>query len=209
MKHFTPHDFDQMERLFRANLINSSTGYKPANLIATISEKGISNVAIFSSVVHLGANPAMVGFVQRPLTQHSHTYKNIKETGYYTINHIHQHFVEKAHYTSARFEAGVSEFDACKLSEQYLNGFKAPFVVESKIKMGVRFVEELHIKQNNTIFVIGTIEHLLVEDDVIATDGSLQLDKVADVAIAGLEHYNKVEPLRSFPYAKVNQIPAF
>ena len=52
----TNQDIDKLERYYRANLINSVTGYKPANLIGTINDEGITNVAIFSSVVHLGSN---------------------------------------------------------------------------------------------------------------------------------------------------------
>ncbi len=41
------------------------TGIKPANLIGTISKNQVSSLAIFSSVVHLGSNPALLGFVLR------------------------------------------------------------------------------------------------------------------------------------------------
>jgi flavin reductase (DIM6/NTAB) family NADH-FMN oxidoreductase RutF len=55
-------DILKAERIFRLNLINSITGVKPANLIGTQSKEGNSNLAIFSSVVHMGSNPALVGF---------------------------------------------------------------------------------------------------------------------------------------------------
>jgi hypothetical protein len=50
----------------RLNLINSCTGYKSANLIATKSEDGAVNVAIFSSITHLGSNPLVKGCDCRP-----------------------------------------------------------------------------------------------------------------------------------------------
>jgi flavin reductase (DIM6/NTAB) family NADH-FMN oxidoreductase RutF len=52
-------DISQLEKVER-NLINSCTGYKSANLIATKSEDGAVNVAIFSSITHLGSNPALI-----------------------------------------------------------------------------------------------------------------------------------------------------
>jgi hypothetical protein len=44
--------YSQLEKVERLNLINC-TGYKSANLIATKSEDGAVNVAIFSSITHL------------------------------------------------------------------------------------------------------------------------------------------------------------
>jgi flavin reductase (DIM6/NTAB) family NADH-FMN oxidoreductase RutF len=54
-------DDSQLEKVERLNLINSCTGYKSANLIATKSVDGAVNVAIFSSITHL-SNPALIGF---------------------------------------------------------------------------------------------------------------------------------------------------
>ena len=77
-----------LNKIYRLNLINSITGYKPANLIGTKSKNGVTNLAIFSSVIHLGSNPALIGIVTRPNTVPRHTYKNIIDTKYFTINHI-------------------------------------------------------------------------------------------------------------------------
>ena len=62
-------DFDKikgLEKIYRLNLINSCTGYKSANLIGSIDKEGNTNLAIFSSITHLGSDPAMIGFVLRP-----------------------------------------------------------------------------------------------------------------------------------------------
>jgi len=50
MIHFNQEKLDSLHNIFKINLINSCSGYKPANLIATVSKKGVENVAIFSSV---------------------------------------------------------------------------------------------------------------------------------------------------------------
>jgi flavin reductase (DIM6/NTAB) family NADH-FMN oxidoreductase RutF len=207
MKHYSLSEIESLEKTFRANLINSVSGYKPANLIGTVNENGVTNLAIFSSVIHLGANPALLGFIQRPVGADSHTYKNIKANGFFTINHVHENFVEKAHYTSARFDVTQSEFDACQLTAEFLEGFVAPFVKESQVKIGLRFVQEIPIELNGTTLLIGQIEHLFIAENSIEVDGNIRLDKVSDVAVAGLETYYKVEKLAQFPYAKVNKLP--
>ena len=61
-------DMLAMDKIKRLNLINSCTGYKSANLIGTKSVDGIENVAVFSSITHLGSKPAMLGFIVRPTT---------------------------------------------------------------------------------------------------------------------------------------------
>ena len=84
----------ETSRVKRLNLINAVTGVKPANLVGTKSKSGNTNVAIFSSVVHLGSHPALLGFFMRP--QHEvrrDTYHNIVETSSYTINQVHTDFV--------------------------------------------------------------------------------------------------------------------
>ena len=59
-----------MDKISRLNLINSITGVKPSNLIGTKSKDGFSNLAIFSSVVHLGSKPPLIGFITRPCINH-------------------------------------------------------------------------------------------------------------------------------------------
>ena len=54
MKHLSKKDFDDLQKFYRINLINSCTGYKSANLIGSISKEGIENVAVFSlSLIHI------------------------------------------------------------------------------------------------------------------------------------------------------------
>jgi flavin reductase (DIM6/NTAB) family NADH-FMN oxidoreductase RutF len=207
--HLTSADLESYGRFYRANLVNSITGYKPAMLIGTQNKEGHRNLAIFSSVVHLGADPALVGFIQRPVGVSGDTFRNIMANGVYTINHVHEGFVEKAHYTSARFESGVSEFEACKLTPYHIEGFSAPFVLESRVKLGLELVEVVPITHNNTNLVIGKIKHILLDPVCLEDDGNISLNKVGSVCISGLENYHRVQKLHSFPYAKVEALPVF
>ena len=146
--HLTKTDLESIDKIKRLNIINSISGIKPANLIGTASSRGESNLAIFSSVVHLGSNPGLIGFVMRPENEvPRHTLENIFESGFYTINHIHSSFVEQAHYTSAKFEKNESEFEKCGFTEEYLFDFNAPFVKESKLKIGLKFQQKVQLIQ--------------------------------------------------------------
>ena len=88
-------DFEKLEKQKRTNLINCLSGFRAANLIGTINNSGKSNLAIFNSVNHIGANPPLMGFIQRPASVERHTYENIKNTGCFTINHVNENIEEQ------------------------------------------------------------------------------------------------------------------
>jgi len=194
-----------MPKIERLNLINSIVGFKSANLIGTKNSNGRSNLAIFSSVIHMGSNPPIVGMVLRPTSVARHTYENIKNFGFYTINHVHHRFIANAHQTSAKYKKTVSEFDACDFTEYYSPEFPAPYVRESKVKIGVSFVEEHPIKINGTLLVVGQIMEIILPEKAIEKDGFVKLSKLGTAIINGLDMYGKVQTLKRFEYAHPNE----
>lgn len=202
-------DIDQLERKFRLNLINSISGVKPANLIGTKSQSDQENVAIFSSVVHLGSNPAQLGFIMRPQTEIPRdTYPNILDSGFYTINHISESFIKKAHFTSAKLKRGDSEFERMKLEPEYLDNFFAPFVKESAVKIGMKYQESIPLP-NGCLFVIGSVEIIHLPDHIINELGQVDLNGYAGVGISGLNSYYGLNKLATFPYVREEEIPDF
>lgn len=207
--HYSKKDIKNLDRIARLKIINSVTGIKPANLIGSIDESGRTNVAIFSSVVHLGSNPALLGFISRPLSEDAgHTLSNIMENGLYTINHIHPEFVKNAHYTSGKFDKEVSEFDRCCLTEEYIAGFKAPFVKESNFKMGLQFKEKIEISINGTVMIIGEIEELIIPKTAF-TDDEIDLEISNAIGISGLNSYYSLTKLERYPFVRLEEIPEF
>ena len=206
---YTKKDIENLDTISKLKIINSVTGIKPANLIGTINKESHTNLAVFSSIVHLGSSPALLGFISRPQTAEAgHTFRNIKENGYYTINHIHPDFVKQAHYTSGKFDAEISEFDRCNLTEEYNSTFKAPFVKESTFKMGMIFKEAIDIKLNGTILIIGEIDHLIMPDNAIV-EGDIDLEATNSVGISGLNSYYALKKIEKHPYVRVSEVPKF
>jgi len=170
--------------------MNSCSGFKSANLIGTKSNDGTPNVAVFSSVTHLGSNPPLLGIVFRPVSDvPRNTYENIKETGQFTVNHIHLDIIEQAHHTSAKYDKRISEFDVTELEEEYKNNWHAPFVKGVPIQIALTFCEEYKIKANNTIQLIAEIKDLYVKDELIEKDGFINLSKANVMTINGLDGY--------------------
>jgi len=200
--HFDSNDLNQMEQRFRANFINSVTGFKSANLLGTISEGKRTNLAVFSSVTHLGSHPPLLGFVTRPTEVPRHTYLNIKENKVFTVNHIATEFIDKAHQTSARYDVNISEFEVCQLTPVFLNNFEAPFVAEANIKIACRYVNEYAIKENGTLLIVAAIEEIHLPEKSFTEDGWINLNTVGGVTINGLDSYSSTTLLNRFSYAK-------
>lgn len=186
----------------RRNFLNLISGVKSAHLIGTLNNEGVSNLGIFNSVVHVGANPPLLGFVQRPLTVERQTYTNIKNHGVFTLNAISSAIVDAAHQCSAKYDDGVSEFSKTGLTEKYIEGFAAPFVQESPIQIGLRFIEENPIKANGCIFVIGQIEFLHISIPKLEGEGFFTLDELDIVGIGGLDSYYNLNLIERKAFAR-------
>ncbi|MFN8276345.1 MAG: flavin reductase [Chitinophagales bacterium] len=203
--YFTNDDIVAMEKRRRTAFINSLSGFKSVSLIGTVAASGQSNLSIFSSVTHLGSNPALIGIVSRPGGRHS--LQNILETGCFTINHIHPAVVKQAHQTSARYAPEVSEFDATGLTPEYHALLPAPYVSESVIKYGLSLVESHELKINGTTLVIGKVVEVFVPPACLLADGTIDLEAAATITSAGLDSYHTTSRITRLTYAKPNQLP--
>ena len=196
---FTSNDIKNLDKVYRLNLINSITGIKPANLIATRSKDGVDNVAIFSSVVHLGSNPAMIGFVMRPQSNiNSDTYQNILDTKCYTINHITEKIYKKAHMTSGK--TNQSEFDILDIDKESCD-FDVPFIKGSPVQMGMKLLKTIDLP-NKCIFIIGEPEIIIINDKIITSEGKINLSSGNIVGVSGLDGYYNLKHLDSLEYVR-------
>ena len=192
----------EMEQRQRAHLVNSVGGFKSVCLIGTVDEVGQTNLAIFNSIVHIGANPPLISFIMRPDSAERHTLSNILTTGFYTINHLNESIYKQAHQTSARYPKDISEFEVTGLTAAYINNFKAPFVGESNVQLGIEFKERINLTINNTIMIIGEIKEMHFPTDCLLADGYLDIEKAGSIACTGLDSYHFTNRLERLPYAK-------
>ena len=206
--HLTFDDLMQWEHRKRANFVNAIGGFKSVCLIGTKNKARQTNLAIFNSIVHIGANPPLIGFFIRPDSVDRHTLENIVETGFYTINHIHPNIYVQAHQTSARYPRNVSEFTKANLTEEYLNDFFAPFVQESTLKIGVKFKEKIDISLNGTCLLIGEIKSAHIPKESLTDDGFIDLEASGTITCSGLDSYHTTHKLARLSYAKPDQWPS-
>lgn len=205
-----PHSYDAqaisaMAQRYRANFINSLSGFKSACLLGTANDTS-ENVAIMSSVVHIGANPPLLGLIMRPHSVQRDSLANIKQTKQYTLNHVHKDWTAKAHQTSARYPQNVSEFDEVGLTPWYSESLSAPFVQESPLKIGLLLAQH-ELLCNGTELIIGRVSEVHVDEDKIAEDGYVDIEALGSACISGLDSYHETARLAQYQYAKP-EVPA-
>ncbi|OYQ41963.1 flavin reductase family protein [Flavobacterium aurantiibacter] len=193
---------EQLETRYRTAFINSLAGFRQAVLVGTKSESGTENLAIFNSVIHLGANPALLGLLSRPHTVPRDTLENMLATTFYTLNYVAATHYKAAHQTSARYDKGVSEFEQVGFTPEYHDDFYAPYVQEAVVQIGMKLETHIPIPLNGTVLLVGSIQHIRLADDLVGADGFVHLSD-ADVLVSqGLDAYFRASAVGRLPYAK-------
>ena len=199
---FKKDDIDQFEQRYRTAFVNSLAGFRQAVLIGTKSVDGDTNLAIFNSLIHLGANPALFGLINRPDSVERHTLQNIIDTKEYTLNYVGAVYYKKAHQTSARYEKVISEFDEIGFKEIYHPFCKAPFVEEAIVKIAMKLEDIIPIPLNGTVLNIGSIMQVEMDASMIGPDGFIELSEAEILISQGLDAYFVSKKLGRLPYAK-------
>lgn len=190
MNHFTSADWHQKEGRYWTTLFNTISGPRTVVMIGTQNAVGIGNIGLFNSLVHIGAKPPLMGFILRPTSVSRHTYENLKINGVYTINHVSTELIEMAHQSSAKYDSQIDEFNEIGLTKELTEGFKAPFVQESPIKLGLEFVEDHFIQTNGTRLIVGEIKHVIIDSRLIRSDGFVDTTMAETVLTSGLDAYH-------------------
>ena len=195
-------DIAQLEQHYKTAFINSLAGFRQAVLVGTKSINGITNLAIFNSLIHLGANPALFGLISRPDSVPRDTLQNILDTKEYTLNFVGASQYEKAHHTSARYEKGISEFEKAGFNEIYHSSCNAPFVDGAIVKIAMQLENTIHIPLNGTILIIGSITMVDIADSIVGEDGFVALSEAEVLICQGLDAYFVSKAIGRLPYAK-------
>ena len=202
MQTFTAADIAGMELLARVQFATSLPGAKPISLIGSMDHAGQTNLAPFSSILHLGSSPCLLGMVSRPDLVDRHTLANLSETRAWTINHLHPGIVDAAHQCSARYPKEISEFDATGLTPHFEPGFAAPFVAESRFRIGMELEHIIHIPANDTKLIVGRVVLVQVVDGALTDHGGIDLMGLECLASTALDTYFNLQPLARLAHAK-------
>ena len=192
--------FSNIDKRDFTTFFNSLSGAKPGYLIGS-GEGEFENLAIFNSIIHIGANPPLLGFIQRPTTVDRHTYQNILNYKHYSFNLITDKFFKEAHQTSARYARGINEFKEVGLTALHKKGIRCPFVAESPLQITLELYDDLEIKSNKTRLIIGKV----ISVSIPKTDENItgiNFQELKSVSISGLSDYYTLTKVKSLRYAK-------
>ncbi len=203
--HYTKTDFKKWERFYRASFFNSLGGYKSCNLIGSKSSQGIENLGLFFSVIHVGANPPLLGLLFRPHSVPRHTLENIRETQSFTVNAVAEAWHHKAHQAAANYQSEENEFEKVGLTAEYKPNIEVPFVKESQVKFWCSPVEEKKIEVNKTIFMVAAIEEVFVASGLVLEDGLVDHAAAKTVSVNALDTYYSAEQISQWEYPRPNQ----
>lgn len=190
----------------RGQMLNALSGIKGVHLLGSRSKSGIDNLAVFNSILHIGASPPALGILFRPLTVQRDSYDNILNSGAFTLNLINAQMLNAAHHCAAKWPTEVSEFTATGLTP-FRTDHIAPYVAESPIAVGLKLVEEIPIAFNDTRLLIGAVQEVIVPAGAVADDGWIRLDQHHVVSVVGLDSYYRGELLARKSYAQPETPP--
>ena len=182
----TKDDIAQFEQRYRTAFVNSLAGFRQAVLVGTKSQDNNPNLAIFNSLIHLGANPALLGLINRPDSVQRDTLQNIIETKEYT----------------ARYDKGISEFEKVGFEELYQPFCLAPFVKDAVVSIAMKLEEIIPIQINGTVLIVGSIKQVVIASELIEADGFVALSNDDVLISQGLDAYFVSRPIGRLPYAK-------
>ncbi|MEY4282316.1 MAG: hypothetical protein RLZ39_1728 [Bacteroidota bacterium] len=193
---------EQLEQRYRTTLINSLAGFRQAVLVGTQSSEGHHNLAIFNSLIHLGAHPALYGLINRPDSVQRDTLQNIISTKAYTLNYVRAADYKRAHQTSARYDKEISEFEAVGFEPAYLPSCTAPMVKNAVVSIAMQLEEIIPIAINGTILIVGSVQQIHIDEQLVEKDGFVSLSEEQVVISQGLDAYFVPSPLGRLAYAK-------
>jgi flavin reductase (DIM6/NTAB) family NADH-FMN oxidoreductase RutF len=208
MAFFSSPQIEAMEQRYRATFINSLGGFKSVVMVGTSDSNGATNLSIFSSLFHIGANPPLCGLIFRPDSVERHTLSNIESTGVYTINHLTERIYTQAHQTAARYPQDQSEFEAVGLTALFEPGIAAPFVEESPLRFSLDLREKIPLEINGTILILGQITNIWLPEGVIQADGFVDLEQAGSLTCSGLDSYHLTRRIARLSYPKPGTWPS-
>lgn len=199
-------DLDEImawEREYRRAFVNTLSGIKAAFLLGTQEENGRNNLGLFASIVHLGAAPPLLGVVLRPPDAQQDTRRIIQINTHFTLNAVSVDQIESAHQCSARYPPDRSEFDACHCTPWFSERHIAPYVGESPLKIGLKAIEIIDVKANNSRMVVAAITEVHLEDKLLGIDGQILPAAAQLCGVVGLNAWHSHHPTKNIPFARV------
>lgn len=197
-----PSDWSAWDRRYRANFFNSLSGFRSVGLLTTFSPENVAGAAVFSQVLHVGANPPQMGFLFRPPGPNHHALAHLRAAGAFAFHVMagDRDMALAVHQCAAAYPEGTSELEAVGFTWRAWPEVHAPIVDQALVQIGLVPVEE-HALGNGTILVVGEIRRVEAPRLARGDDGYWDLAGAGALTTNGLDAYHHATPLVRATYA--------
>ena len=172
---------------------------RPIGWVSTISHDGIVNLAPFSMFNQLAYDPPIVFFSggsRRGSGRRKDSVTNAEETGEFVVSMATYELREKICATGEAVDPEIDEFELVGLTKLPSTLVKPPRVAESPVHLECVHYSTVTLPANrrDTVHhvVIGRVVGIHIRDDVIASDGRIDIRKLRPLARLGYMDYTSV-----------------
>jgi flavin reductase (DIM6/NTAB) family NADH-FMN oxidoreductase RutF len=187
------------KQTYPQDVFKSCTVPRPIGWLSTVSRDGVANLAPFSQWQNLTFDPPTVMFAanQTPNGDRKDTVINAEATGWFVWNMATWELREAVAASGRAVPPEVDEFELTGLEKERCVEAPAPRVKASPCHFECRYLQTIRIPGDSPIaavdLVIGRVEVVHIDDDVIDGNGRLDVLRVRPLARLGYMDYTSVE----------------
>ncbi len=172
---------------------------RPIGWLSTVGADGTDNLAPYSQFTNLAFDPpyVLVAVNRNPNGKRKDTAVNIEATGEFVYNIVPYSLKDKMNITAKPFPPEVDEFEAAGLTKAPSRLVKPFRVGESPVNLECKYVTTMVLpgKKDSGIIdiIVGKVVAIHIDDDYIAPDGKIDMEKLRPLARMGYSDYTYVE----------------
>lgn len=166
---------------------------RPIAWASTVDGQGRPNLAPFSYYQGVCSSPPtlVLGLGARPDGAAKDTLANVLETGELTINHVSEPLAARMNETSAAFEPGVSEWEACGVAPSSARVVRPARVADARAGFECRLTHAIPIGRTqsggpSSTLVVLEVVHAWLAADLLERDERGRLRPIAPAALAAV-----------------------
>jgi flavin reductase (DIM6/NTAB) family NADH-FMN oxidoreductase RutF len=174
---------------------------RPIGWISTMSAEGIHNLAPFSQFQNLTFDPPYVMFAANENTKgmRKDTVVNVERTGEFVYNMATYDLREAVNRSAVEVPPEVDEFELAGVSKAPSERVRPARVAESPVQFECGYHQTIRLPGNGPMgavdIIIGKVILVHIKDEVITSDGKLDIARIRPLARLGYYDYAAVESI--------------
>jgi len=195
------YDPDKNDHGLPHNPFKSCVVPRPIGWISTVSQEGIHNLAPYSQFQNLSFDPPYVMFAANQNTRgkRKDSVVNAEQTGAFVHNMATYDLCDALNRSAAEVPPEIDEFELAGVTKAPSIKVKPCRVAESPIQFECLYHQTIRLPGNGLMgtvdIVIGRVVLIHIRDDVIGSDGKLDIIKIRPLARLGYYDYTTVDSI--------------